>query len=545
MQRPLMLFGLGALLIGLVGCSAPSGGGGAAGGTAQPAADQPKKGGVLNLTVKSEPFDWDPTIAGISLGNQESWQTAYESLVTVQLGPGIDFNDIRLAPGIAEKWEISPDAQTYTFHVRKGVKFANLPPVNGRELTAADVKFSYEYSSRTGQFKDTKLPPGKFVQFFEGMDRIDTPDPSTVVVHFAKPFAPFLSNAAEFTNPIMPHEIYDQNGNFSKRIVGTGAFQLDEKATQTGTVFTFKKNENYWDTGKPYLDEVRRLVLPDESTVTAAFTTKQLDIREFNAETPEQAKTRYPTATIYPFIAPGGTILYMNERRLPLSDIRVRKAIALGINHEEFAKTLNGGQAGYAMAGVFAGYFTEDEMKQYIKYDPEQAKKLLAEAGYGNGLDMEHFFPGPAFGDVYTNGVQLFQAQMKKIGINVTLKSFDLAEYLSRTRGNTYDLTLRPLSTGIDVDSFLFGSFHPTSGRNYNGVDDAKLTALIDAQRQEPDPAKRRTILKQASVYITENALGLMAYGAVQWQAWQSYVQNYRPNAARQLVPVTAAWLNK
>ena len=136
--------------------------------------------------------------------------------------------DIQLTPLLAEKWEISPDAKTYTFTLRKGVKFQNLPPVNGRELTSADVKFSYEYSSRTGQFKESKLPPGKFVQYFEGLEKIETPDANTAVVTFSKPFAPFLSNAAEFTNPIMPKEIYDQDGNFTKKLVGTGPFQVDE-----------------------------------------------------------------------------------------------------------------------------------------------------------------------------------------------------------------------------------------------------------------------------------------------------------------------------
>ena len=101
----------------------------------------------------------------------------------VKLGPSVDFNDVQLVPLLAEKWEISPDAKTYTFQLRKGVKFQNLPPVNGREFTSDDVKFSYEYSSRTGQFKESKLPPGKFVQYFEGLEKIETPDANTAVLH--------------------------------------------------------------------------------------------------------------------------------------------------------------------------------------------------------------------------------------------------------------------------------------------------------------------------------------------------------------------------
>lgn len=525
--------GVGCTAVTVPGPEAPTAGG------------SPKYGGVLTSTFRSDPYDWDPTTAGISIGNQHGWALAYEPLLSVQLGPSGDFNDITLAPGIAERWEVSPDARTYTFHLRRGVRFANLPPVNGRELTAADVQWSYEYASRTGQFKDAKLPAAKFVHFFEGLEAVETPSPYTVVVRFAAPFAPFLSNAAEFSNPIMPREVYDTEGGFKERLIGTGPFQLDATASQKGARWVFKKHDHYWQQGRPYLDEVRWLVLPDESTLAAAFATRQVDVRPSGPETANQAKQKYANAVVYDYVTPGGTMLYMNVRRPPLSDVRVRRAVSLALDRDEFARVMNDGKAGYAVAGAFTGYFSEAEMREMLRYDPEQAKRLLAEAGYGDGLALEHFYPGNAFGEAYLNGMQLLQAQLKKVGINLTLRSFDLADYLARTRGNTFDLTLRSLSTGIDVDSFLYGSFHPNSNRNYNGVNDPKLTAMIEAQRQEPDVAKRRELVRQAARYITEQAWGLFAHGAVSYQVWQTYVMGYRPNAARSIAPFTDTWLDK
>lgn len=535
------LFALTATVLLAAGCggatpSAPTGGGDST---------QPKSGGTLTSAFRSDPFDWDPTTAGISIGNQHGWSTSHESLLTVKLGPDVDFNETVLQPALAERWEISPDAKTYTFYLRKGAKFHDLPPVNGREITSADVKWSYEYASRTGAHKETKLGPAKFAQFFEDLQAIETPNPSTVVVKFGTPFSPFLSNAAEFSNPILPREVFDQDGSHKDKLIGAGPFYLDTNASQKGSRWVFKKHAGYWEPGRPYLDEIRWLVLPDEATLAAAFTTKQVDVRPSGPENAEQAKAKYAGAVVYDYVTPGGTMLYMNVRRAPLDDVRVRRAISLALDRDEFAKVMNDGKAGYAMAGAFTGYFTEAEMRDALKHDPEQAKRLLAEAGYGAGLNMEHFYPGNAFGEAYLNGMQVLQSQLKKVGINLTLRSFDLADYLSRTRGNTFDLTLRGLSTGIDVDSFLYGSFHPTSGRNYNGVNDPKLTQIIEAQRQETDIAKRRELIRQASRHITDNALALFAHGAVSYFVWQPYVKNFRPNAARTVAPFGATWLDK
>jgi peptide/nickel transport system substrate-binding protein len=252
-----------------------------------------------------------------------------------------------------------------------------------------------------------------------------------------------------------------------------------------------------------------------------------------------------PTAVVYSYVNAGATNLYMNVRRPPLNDVRVRRAISLAMDREEMARAINGGTGAYAMSGVFPGLFTEAEMKQLLPFNPEEAKKLLAEAGYGAGLEMDYFYPGRAFGEASIAEMQLLQAQLKKVGISLNLRSFDLNEYLSRTRGDTFQLTLRGSNPGLDIDAYLYGSFHPSSGRNYNGVDDPKLTAMIEAQRREADPAKRRAIQKQAAAYIAEMAWGLTSRASVNYQMWQPYVKDYRPNYSRYLLPATNTWLDK
>ena len=97
-------------------------------------------------------------------------------------------------------------------------------------------------------------------------------------MRFKKPFAPFLNYAASRGLPVQPHEIFDQDGSLTKRLAGSGPFQLDVANSQRGTRWVFKKNLDYWGAGQPYLDEVHCLVLPDDATVNAAFQSKQLDI---------------------------------------------------------------------------------------------------------------------------------------------------------------------------------------------------------------------------------------------------------------------------
>ena len=161
-----------------------------------PGEGKPKHGGVLNVRVNNDPFDWDLSYVGKSTPNGYGQVMGYNSLLGFEFGPDVKYEELILRPELAERWEVSPDAKAFTFYLRRGVKFANMPPVNGRELTSKDVKWSYEYWSRTGEFKDKKLPQGQLESFFEGLEAIETPDDYTVVVRFKEPFAPFLNYAA-------------------------------------------------------------------------------------------------------------------------------------------------------------------------------------------------------------------------------------------------------------------------------------------------------------------------------------------------------------
>src|SRR6476469_1708416 len=237
---------------------------------------KPQAGGKFTIAVTTDPVDWDVTYTGKTPPANDGLGVMYESLLGFQRGPGVPYGQLKVKPEFAEKYE-SPDAQTYTFHLRPGMTWPNTAPVNGRAVTSEDVKWSYEYSSRTGAIASKKLPQAQFDWFFEGLQSIQTPDPQTVVIKFAEPFAPFLNYAAADYNPIMPHAVYDKEGDLKSTPIGTGPFQLDLNATQKGGRYVFKRNPNYHEKGLPYIDEVDWLVIPDTSSEVAAFQASRTD----------------------------------------------------------------------------------------------------------------------------------------------------------------------------------------------------------------------------------------------------------------------------
>ena len=503
--------------------------------------NRPRSGGVLNAHLPSDPPDWDPSYLGKS-GGTIGFVLSYNNLVRFKAGGNIGFAEQVLEPELAERWEI-PDPATFIFHVRKGVKFADLPPVRGRELTSADVKFSYEYWSRSGQFADRHLPAAQWAWMFEGLKAIETPDPSTAIVRFDAPFVPFLNYmAAERAVPIVPHEIYDLDGHFKNRIVGSGPFQLDTTLSQKGNRWVWKKNPTYWETGKPYIAEIHELVIPEDSSAYAAFRAKQLDslggtinfgASVINCTDAATIRTANPSAQMREFLQPKPRLLYMNVTKPPFSDIRMRQAVSLALDRDGFIKTLSCGKGGWALDGALEGLFTPEEVKQMLRHDPAQARQLVAAAGYPNGLDAESIYPGQEYGQFFITELQLFQSQMKAANINLTLKNVQTAaEFAKRKKQHDFTITTTPAAAEDgDVDAWIYGDFYPGSTKNYEGVNDPQLAKMLIDERSETDPAKRREILRQIVRYVNvEKVWGLSLYHGTEYQFWQSYLQNIGPS---------------
>src|SRR5215475_12691943 len=221
----------------------------AGGATAQ----QPKHGGVIRIAEREAP-GLDPHLS-ISFLTHSYVSLVYSQLVRFPNGPEQKSpTDFSILPDLAEKWTTSKDGTVYTFSLRKGVKFHNKPPVNGREVTAEDVKYSLErFMAKSG-----------FRERFELVKSIDLADRYTVRITLKEPYAPFLNHLA---NPsfcvILPREAEDKFKDFNHpdAVIGTGPFVL--KSYERGVRLVFERSPDYFMKGLPYLDGVVYEITPD------------------------------------------------------------------------------------------------------------------------------------------------------------------------------------------------------------------------------------------------------------------------------------------
>src|SRR5512134_2284287 len=216
-------------------------------------AQQPKRGGVLRIAEREAP-GLDPHLS-ISFLTHSYVSLTYSQLVRFPNGPEQKHPaDFAILPDLAEKWAVSPDGRVYTFHLRKGVRFHNKPPVNGRELVAEDVKFSLErFMAKSG-----------FRTRFDPVQGIDVVDKHTVRVTLKEPYAPFLNHLANPTFcAILPREVEEKfkDYNHPDAVIGTGPFVL--KSYEKGVKVVFERNPAYFMKGLPYLDGAVIEITPD------------------------------------------------------------------------------------------------------------------------------------------------------------------------------------------------------------------------------------------------------------------------------------------
>ena len=221
----------------------------------------PKRGGTLTRASAWDPPVIDPRLTQ-SVGLYQFAALTGSRLVRYTFpdeatGP----TDLGLKGDLAESWTSSPDARVWTFKLRQGVKWHNVPPLNGREFVAADVKYCFEAYAKEGAQSFT----------FQEIEGIETPDKHTVRVHLKTPNVLFPQNLAEPITVLFSREVLEEDGDLKKRFIGTGPYMLKEHTRKVRVVLA--RNPDYWDKGRPYVDEYIILSTPDAATRMAAFRT--------------------------------------------------------------------------------------------------------------------------------------------------------------------------------------------------------------------------------------------------------------------------------
>ncbi len=508
--------------------------------TEEPEADELTTGGTLVISGPSDIASLDP-ITSSSFNTQYRIASVYQRLIAFDSGPDIGYTAQVLKPELATEWEISDDLLTYTFTLRDGVTWHDVPPVSGRPFTSADVKATF----------DNILAEGHQAALLENVTSVEAPDDTTVVLTLSEPFAPLLNNMASHFMWILPAEAFEEGYDRTNTVIGTGPFIMDEREVDVKT--SYVRNPDYWDVDEngnqlPYLDAIDTLVINDTQQVIAAFKAGEIDIMT-NAMSPElrdQLMGDFPDAFYGEWIDAGMGQIGINMEREPFNDLRVRQAISLAIDRDTMGETIRGGGTVPSnVAPALADYvLSEDERREYLYYDPERAKELLAEAGFPDGLDAT-LIATDRYGANYTAQTEWVVEDLKAVGINVTLEMLDYATYFgSRWPDVEYDIQFGPQTPFLEPDEWLRLQMRTGAARNWYNLSDPELDALIDEQLTIVDPDERAEKIREIQRYALENVMNPIPVWTYfsQW-SYSPRVQNFYRHGSYGYAGIERVWL--
>lgn len=484
--------GLGALALGRSGSRAAAQGGSPYPEWIAASTKPPKRGGTLTRASAWDPPMLDPRLTQ-SVGLYQFAGLTSNRLVRYVVGDEASGpTDLSLKGDLAESWSVSPDHRMWTFKLRQGVKWQNVPPLNGRELTSADIKYCFEAYAKEG------------VQTFNfrEIEGIETPDKYTVRLHMQSPNV-FVAHAlAEPIAVIFSREVLEEDGDLKKRLIGTGPFILKEHSRKVRVVL--QRNPDYWDKGRPYIDEYIILSTPDDATRKAAFRTGQADfIWMASPSEVETIRKTNPNVLIQAYHNTGAFFgLAMAQDKPPFNDVRVRRAVSMAIDRQKQLDTVFEGH-GMLGWGVPYVYYqdkppTAAQFGPWWQYKPADAKRLLAEAGHPNGFSTTLFYY--EYWPQMTSQVQLVQAELKKnLNIDIKITKLDYTTYYGRYVDPKWEGMAWGFQSGhaVGVDERTYQYMHSKSTKNFFRVNDPQIDDLTTKLRQTPDPKEQRVITKK------------------------------------------------
>lgn len=482
-----------------------------------------KRGGTLEALVHPEP----PTLAFFI-------NTATPTrLVASKVFDGLlDYGpDLQPRPQLAERWSVAADGLTVTLNLRQNVLWHD-----GKPFTSADVKFSAE------EIWKKYAPTARRV--FQNLTKVDAPDAHTVVLHLSKP-APVILNALDVVAaPVLPRHLYEgtdiPNNPHNNKPVGTGPFVFKEWSR--GSHIAFERFDKYWAPGLPYLDRLTFKIIPDVAGRATALETGAVQYGERNpitfADADRLAKSEQLVVSTDGYNGFAATLWLIPNLRDPiLSKLPVRQALLHAINRDTLVKTVWGGYAAPATGPISSQlktFYTADT--QQYPFDRKRAEALLDEAGYpkkGDGwrFSINHaFIP---FGDDYRRTGEFVRQAFRAVGINVELKSQDLASW---TKDVFADYSFQLVSSwgvnwqdpqlGLEQHYWSKAEAKGTPWQNASGYASPEMDKLLEAAQVEPDVA-RRTQIYQDVQRLVQKDLPLLHLFEFRWfGVWDKRLRN-------------------
>lgn len=516
--------GAGALGVALVGCGDDDDDDGGTATTATntpgPAAasptavqDPPKRGGTFasyNLNATVDNLDIQQSSHP---GTQAYSQFTNDGLTMLdEPTPG----DFQQKPQLAEAWE-QPDATTIILKIRKGVKYANVAPANGREMTAQDVVYS---------LKRMATDSAKFPRrtWFNQVASIEATDANTVRIKTKQPYAALMYLLGSPWMVVISPEEVTQDGDVLKNLVGTGPYIA--KKLEVGTEFAFERNPDYWDTGKPYLDKFQFLNIQGVAAQLAAFRAGQTHYADPGTDLIDKFRSENPTAREWIGPRVGIGILAFNGKKAPFTDPRVRQAIANAVDLRGWMDVLVKGD-GIQTGPMYAGYKTwalaQDNLL-YSKPDIQKAKQLLSAAGQSAGFKTYTITLASA---TYQGQAVQLKEDLRQLDIDVDIQVVSTADYTRRAFVEKDFEMVSGQDFSADDPDQLGDRYTSTSPQNYTSYANTQVDQWFAQQTQTVDQKQRKAIVDQIQAKLMEEVPALYTFIS---NAHYFYAGNFRGN---------------
>ncbi|GED69918.1 diguanylate phosphodiesterase [Brevibacillus reuszeri] len=436
-------------------------------------------GGTVRVAMATEPDNLDPYLSAAT-DTSSMMDNVFDGLFEAG-------ENSELVPAIAESYQVTEDGLTYTFKIRKGIKFHD-----GSDLTAEDVQYSYAKLSGLNGKEPLSAK-------FAAIEKIDTPDDFTVVVKLKEKDAAFL--AANII-AIVPKDYEKQ----SEKPIGAGPFKFSSYTP--GQQLVLERNDQFYEQEKkPALERIEFKIMPDSNASVLAMQSGDIDmIPGISDQGAKQLGAGFQIVS-----GPQNMVQLMalNNSVKPLNDVRVRQAINYAIDKDVIIQTVaegNGVKLGSNMSPAMKRYYQEGLTERY-QTDVEKAKALLKEAGYEKGFKLAITVPSNY--SFHVDTAQVIAEQLKAVGIEAEIKQIEWSSWLEDVYNNAkYEATIIGLTGKLDPHEVL-GRFETTYRKNFYKFSNAEFDDLVNRGRTEVDETKRADLYKEAQTILTEQAVAV------------------------------------
>jgi peptide/nickel transport system substrate-binding protein len=478
----------------------------------------PVTGGTLRVGVQGDPAELDPHLTVLNAAGVVI-DLVYDGLVK-------EDDELVPQPALAESWTISEDGLVYTFALRQGVTWHS-----GSPFTSADVKFSFERLADPA----SASPSAANVA---GIVSVETPDESTAVVTLSARDASFIANLCRPGLSIVSQAAVEEFGDLNTTMVGTGPFVFREYVPNTE--ISFDRNPDYWQPGKPYVDELILQVVPEDTVRTTALVSGTVDLIEAVPQKDIQLLEADDSIVLAGDRTTNLRWLVFNLRKEPFSNPDFRKAIASAIDRQPIIDASVFGY-GEPMTGLFPSIYWAAYDGEIVAVDVDAAKDLLAGVTLPEGFRAQ-LLTWQAY-DFLASTAVVLQEQLRLIGIESDIDPQENAIYLEKYFGGDFDIAVMGASGYIDPNDWILGSFKTDGSTNAAGYSSPTMDELIADSLATEDQAERAAIYQQIQELIVTENPWISLYTSFVYEGLRSNVKGYTHRLSATLYSLRNTWL--